>query len=58
MCVDCVLASSRITQVDPGDKPHPEVVPSQEFTWQEPPAVAEDFVQDNNGKATIETVAS
>jgi hypothetical protein len=58
MCVDCVLASPRIAQVDPGDKPHPEVVPSQEFTWQESPAVAEDFVQDSNGKATIETVAS
>jgi hypothetical protein len=26
MCVDCVLASQRITQVDPGDKPLPEVV--------------------------------
>jgi hypothetical protein len=26
MCVDCVLASSRITQVDPGDEPLPEVV--------------------------------
>jgi hypothetical protein len=24
MCVDCVLASQRITQVDPGDKPLPE----------------------------------
>jgi hypothetical protein len=29
MCVDCVLASSRITQVDPGDEPLPEVVLSQ-----------------------------
>jgi hypothetical protein len=26
MCVDCVLASSRIGQVDPGDEPLPEVV--------------------------------
>jgi uncharacterized membrane protein YgcG len=26
MCVDCVLASSRIAQVDPGDEPLPEVV--------------------------------
>jgi hypothetical protein len=26
MCVDCVLASQRITQVDPDDKPLPEVV--------------------------------
>jgi hypothetical protein len=29
MCVDCVLASSRIAQVDPGDEPLPEVVLSQ-----------------------------
>jgi hypothetical protein len=29
MCVDCVLASSRITQVDPGDGPLSEVVLSQ-----------------------------
>jgi hypothetical protein len=26
MCVDCVLASSRIAQVDPEDEPLPEVV--------------------------------
>jgi hypothetical protein len=26
MCVDYVLASSRIAQVDPGDEPLPEVV--------------------------------
>jgi hypothetical protein len=26
MCVDCVLALSRIAQVDPGDEPLPEVV--------------------------------
>jgi hypothetical protein len=26
MCVDCVLASPRITQVDPGNEPLPEVV--------------------------------
>jgi hypothetical protein len=26
MCVDCVLTSPRIAQVDPGDKPLPEVV--------------------------------
>jgi hypothetical protein len=26
MCVDCVLALLRITQVDPGDEPIPEVV--------------------------------
>jgi hypothetical protein len=26
MCVDCVLAPSRIAQVDPGDEPLPEVV--------------------------------
>jgi hypothetical protein len=31
MCVDCVLASPRITQVDPGDKPLPEVVLSHEL---------------------------
>jgi hypothetical protein len=24
MCVDCVLASPRIAQVDPGDEPLPE----------------------------------
>jgi hypothetical protein len=30
MCVDCVLASLRIAQVDPGDKPLPEVVLSHE----------------------------
>jgi cobalamin-dependent methionine synthase I len=29
MCVDCVLASPRIAQVDPGDEPLPEVVLSQ-----------------------------
>jgi hypothetical protein len=29
MFVDCVLASSRISQVDPGDEPLPEVVLSQ-----------------------------
>jgi hypothetical protein len=29
MCVDCVLASPRITQVDPGDGSLPEVVLSQ-----------------------------
>jgi hypothetical protein len=29
MCVDCVLASPRITQVDPGNEPLPEVVLSQ-----------------------------
>jgi hypothetical protein len=36
MCVDCVLASPRIAQVDPGDKPLPKVVLSQlvpEQTW-------------------------
>jgi hypothetical protein len=36
MCADYVLASTRITQVDPGDKPLPEVVLSQlvpEQTW-------------------------
>jgi hypothetical protein len=37
MCVDCVLASSRIAQVDPGDEPLPEVVLSQ--TLVEPPRV-------------------
>jgi hypothetical protein len=26
MCVDCVLTSLRIAQVDPGDEPLPEVV--------------------------------
>jgi hypothetical protein len=26
MCIDCVLASSRIAQVDPGDEPLTEVV--------------------------------
>jgi hypothetical protein len=29
MCVDCVLASPRIAQVDPGDEPLPDVVLSQ-----------------------------
>jgi hypothetical protein len=29
MCVDCVLASPRIAQVDPGDEPLPKVVLSQ-----------------------------
>jgi hypothetical protein len=29
MCIDYVLASARITQVDPGDGPLPEVVLSQ-----------------------------
>jgi hypothetical protein len=29
MCVDCVLASPRITQVDPGNEPLPKVVLSQ-----------------------------
>jgi hypothetical protein len=29
MCDDCVRASSRIAQVDPGDEPLPEVVLSQ-----------------------------
>jgi hypothetical protein len=29
MCVDCVLASPRIAQVDLGDEPLPEVVLSQ-----------------------------
>jgi hypothetical protein len=29
MCVNCVFASPRITQVDPGDEPLPEVVLSQ-----------------------------
>jgi hypothetical protein len=36
MCVDCVLTSPRIAQVDPGDEPLPEVVLSQlvsEQTW-------------------------
>jgi hypothetical protein len=32
MCVDCVLASSRIAQVDTGDEPLPEVVLSQPQT--------------------------
>jgi hypothetical protein len=31
MCVDYVLASSRIAQVDPDDEPLPEVVLSQYF---------------------------
>jgi hypothetical protein len=30
MCVDCILASPRIAQVDPGDGPPSEVVLSQE----------------------------
>jgi hypothetical protein len=37
MCVDWVLASLRITQVDPGDEPLPEVVLSQ------PPALLPQF---------------
>jgi hypothetical protein len=32
MCVDCVLASPRITQVDPGDEPLSEVGLSQRTT--------------------------
>jgi hypothetical protein len=31
MCVDCVLASSRIGQFDPGDEPLFEVVLSQSY---------------------------
>jgi hypothetical protein len=30
MCVDCVLASLRITQIDIGDEPLPEVVLSHD----------------------------
>jgi hypothetical protein len=33
MCVDCVLASPRIAQVDPGDEPLPEVVLSHGPTY-------------------------
>jgi hypothetical protein len=36
MCVDCVLASSRMAQVDPSEEPLPEVALSQlvsEQTW-------------------------
>jgi hypothetical protein len=36
MCVDCVLASPRIAQVDPSDEPLPKVVLSPlvpEQTW-------------------------
>jgi hypothetical protein len=36
MCVDCILVSPRIAQVDPGDEPFPEVVLSQlvsDQTW-------------------------
>jgi hypothetical protein len=29
MCVDCILALSRIAQVDPDDEPLPEVILSQ-----------------------------
>jgi hypothetical protein len=31
MCVDCVLASPRIAQVDPGDEPLSEVVLSHQL---------------------------
>jgi hypothetical protein len=31
VCVDCVLASPRIAQVDPGDEPLPEVVLSHKW---------------------------
>jgi hypothetical protein len=34
MCVDCVLASPRIAQVDPGDEPLPEVILSHSFVAQ------------------------
>jgi hypothetical protein len=34
LCVDCVLASPRIAQVDPGDGPPPVVVLSQFLLWQ------------------------
>jgi hypothetical protein len=34
MCVDCVLASSRITQVDPSDEPLPKVVLSHSYESQ------------------------
>jgi hypothetical protein len=33
MCVDCVLASPRIAQVDPGDGPPSEVVLSHRGLW-------------------------
>jgi hypothetical protein len=40
MCVDCVLASLRIAQVDPGDGPLPEVVLSQRrVSTMNPPSV-------------------
>jgi hypothetical protein len=39
MCVDCVLASSTITQVDPGDEPLSEVVPSQICTEHPEPSI-------------------
>jgi hypothetical protein len=32
MCVDCVLASPRIAQVDPGNEPLPKVVLSHLYT--------------------------
>jgi hypothetical protein len=34
MCVDCVLASPKIAQVDPDDEPLPEVVLSHSFVAQ------------------------
>jgi hypothetical protein len=34
MCVDCVLTSPRIAQVDPGDEPLPEVVLSHHLYYQ------------------------
>jgi hypothetical protein len=39
MCVDCVLASPRIAQVDPGDEPLPEVVLSHSSTAMKRPDV-------------------
>jgi hypothetical protein len=39
MCVDCVLASSRIAQVDPDDEPLSEVVQSQICTEHPEPSI-------------------
>jgi hypothetical protein len=36
MCVDCVLVSLRIAQVDPGDEPLPEVVLSHSCSGSAP----------------------
>jgi hypothetical protein len=52
MCIDCVLASPRIAQVDPGDEPLSEVVLSH-FTLGN--AVPEPFFEDFQDQAFEES---